>query len=76
MVACTWLYPVSSSSQTTLDTTKHTPWDQLCVGRYETKKEEDLAKGFKWVRKGQTECAMLDFVGCVFKDPNHQGLTF
>jgi len=56
MVACNWMYPMFSSSQETSDTTKHTLWVQLCVGRYEIKKEEDLAKGFKWAGKAQTKC--------------------
>jgi hypothetical protein len=58
-----------SSFQATLGTTKHTLWAQSCVGQYETRKEEDLAKGFEWVGKGQNECGVFDFVGCVLGDP-------
>ncbi len=58
------------SSQATLDTTKHTLWAQPCVGWYEIRKEED------WARKGQIECAMSDFVGCVLGDPRQHELTF
>jgi hypothetical protein len=47
----------------------HTPWAQSCVGQYETRKEEDLAKGFEWARKGQTKYVVLDFVGSVLGDP-------
>ncbi len=68
-MACTWLYLMFSSSQATLDITKHTLWAQSCGGRYKTKKEEDLAEEFEWVGKGQTKYVMLDFVRCVLGDP-------
>lgn len=75
-MACTWLYLMFSSSQTTLDTTKHTPWAQSCVGQYEIRKQEDLAEEFEWAGKGQTKYVMLDFVGCMLGDPKQHELTF
>jgi hypothetical protein len=35
-----------------------------------------FGKGFEWEGKGQIECAVLDFVGCLLGDPKQHEFTF